>query len=158
MEAHRTEAITLLSKYLPHSDSTRLEAAIHGYVQEYVRIKQVPGTYEDEIYWTKVNDIVYNLNPYNNHHLLPQVVSGAVPVEQLLFMSPHEMCPEKWKSIMERRAYIEYKKNNFETSDAYECKKCKQRKSYVYQLQTRSADEPMTTFVTCMNCGHMFKF
>jgi transcription elongation factor S-II len=27
-----------------------------------------------------------------------------------------------------------------------------------YQLQTRSADEPMTTFVTCVNCDNRWKF
>jgi transcription elongation factor S-II len=26
------------------------------------------------------------------------------------------------------------------------------------QMQTRSADEPMTTFVTCVNCGNKWKF
>lgn len=32
------------------------------------------------------------------------------------------------------------------------------RKTTYYQMQTRSADEPMTTFVTCVNCGNRWKF
>ena len=34
------------------------------------------------------------------------------------------------------------------------CFKCKKRKCSYYQMQTRSADEPMTTFVTCLLCGN----
>ncbi|KAI6698696.1 hypothetical protein NL676_018815 [Syzygium grande] len=35
------------------------------------------------------------------------------------------------------------------TTDQFKCGRCGQRKTTYYQLQTRSADEPMTTFVTC---------
>jgi transcription elongation factor S-II len=38
------------------------------------------------------------------------------------------------------------------------CGKCKKRKCKYYQMQTRSADEPMTTFVTCMECNHRWRF
>ncbi|KAJ3487860.1 hypothetical protein NLJ89_g11672 [Agrocybe chaxingu] len=34
-------------------------------------------------------------------------------------------------------------------TDAFQCSRCKQRKCTYRQQQTRSADEPMTTFVTC---------
>lgn len=44
------------------------------------------------------------------------------------------------------------------TTDQFQCGKCKQRKCQYYQMQTRSADEPMTTFVTCVNCGNRWKF
>lgn len=40
----------------------------------------------------------------------------------------------------------------------YECNKCKQKKTFSYQLQTRSADEPMTTFIVCTICGSQWKF
>ena len=43
-------------------------------------------------------------------------------------------------------------------TDAFQCGRCKQRKTRYYQMQTRSADEPMTTFVTCTNCNHKWKF
>ncbi len=38
------------------------------------------------------------------------------------------------------------------------CGKCKSMKTTYYQMQTRSADEPMTTYVTCLNCQHKWKF
>jgi len=43
-------------------------------------------------------------------------------------------------------------------TDAFQCGRCKQRKCRYRQAQTRSADEPMTTFVTCTNCNHRWKF
>lgn len=38
------------------------------------------------------------------------------------------------------------------------CGKCGSWRTDYYQLQTRSADEPMTTFVTCFHCNHRWRF
>ena len=39
------------------------------------------------------------------------------------------------------------------------CSRCKKKsKCSYYQMQTRSADEPMTTFVTCLECDKQWKF
>ena len=39
------------------------------------------------------------------------------------------------------------------------CPKCDHGRAYFMQIQTRSADEPMTTFYKCCNqsCGHRWK-
>jgi len=42
-------------------------------------------------------------------------------------------------------------------TDQFKCYKCKKRKCTYYEMQTRSADEPMTTFVTCLSCGNRWK-
>jgi ribosomal protein S27E len=42
------------------------------------------------------------------------------------------------------------------TCTAFRCSRCKQNKTTYYQLQTRRADEGMTTFVKCVNCGHQY--
>ena len=42
-------------------------------------------------------------------------------------------------------------------TDQFKCSRCHQRRCKYYQLQTRSADEPMTTFVTCVNCGNRWR-
>lgn len=51
----------------------------------------------------------------------------------------------------------ELKKTNNPIS-RMQCGKCKFMKVAYSQAQTRSADEPMTTFCECMNCGNRWKF
>lgn len=43
------------------------------------------------------------------------------------------------------------------TSDLFRCARCNQRRVTYFQMQTRSADDPMTTFITCTNCGNRWK-
>ena len=38
-----------------------------------------------------------------------------------------------------------------------ECPECHEWKAYYEQYQTRSADEPATTFYTCASCGHKWR-
>jgi len=40
----------------------------------------------------------------------------------------------------------------------FTCGKCKGVKTTYFQMQTRSSDEPMTTFVTCLTCNNRWKF
>ena len=49
------------------------------------------------------------------------------------------------------------KANEVDYDGQFKCGKCKSVKTTYYQLQTRSADEPMTTFVTCKGCGNRWK-
>ena len=37
------------------------------------------------------------------------------------------------------------------------CPKCTNRRAYYQQLQIRSADEPMTTFYKCTECGFRWR-
>ena len=39
----------------------------------------------------------------------------------------------------------------------FTCGKCKSKKTTYYQMQTRSADEPMTSFVTCLHCQNKWR-
>ena len=53
----------------------------------------------------------------------------------------------------------EYLENPFEVVDGVlTCPKCKGEKAYTWQLQTRSGDESMTTFATCVKCSHRWTY
>ena len=76
-------------------------------------------------------------------------------------MNHQELNPKMWKELIE--AKIKRDKNLTEidmyaATDEFHCSKCKKNLCTYYQLQTRSADEPMTTFVTCLSCGNNWKF
>jgi len=42
-------------------------------------------------------------------------------------------------------------------TDLIQCRRCKQSNCAYTEVQTRSADEPMTLFVLCENCGNRWK-
>ena len=92
----------------------------------------------------------------SNKYLKSNILENNI--DNVGFLAPHKLNPSLWKAIIDKREWIEYKKKNMATTDIYLCKKCGKRKCTFYQLQTRSADEPMTTFVDCQVCGNSWKF
>jgi transcription elongation factor S-II len=50
-----------------------------------------------------------------------------------------------------------YLKEHAKTDGFYTCKKCGSKHTTYFQMQTRGADEPMTNFITCINCGNKWK-
>ncbi|CAD6888166.1 unnamed protein product [Tilletia controversa] len=112
-------------------------------------------------YRNKMRSLSLNLkaNAQLRKDLVDNVVSGA----QVVRMSPDELASDERKA--EREALQSQNLHNARgaepqqaETDAFECGRCKKRKTRYYQQQTRSADEPMTTFVTCTNCGNKWKF
>lgn len=65
-----------------------------------------------------------------------------------------------YKEVAENlNEYDQYLKNPFEVAEGVsECKKCGSKKTWSIQKQTRSSDEPMTTFTRCVQCGHQWSY
>lgn len=49
------------------------------------------------------------------------------------------------------------KQDEVQEEGVFECGKCGSKRTTYYSLQTRSADEPMTNFITCCECKHRWK-
>ncbi|EKM76347.1 hypothetical protein AGABI1DRAFT_45124 [Agaricus bisporus var. burnettii JB137-S8] len=114
-------------------------------------------------YKQKIRSLFVNLKDKNNPGFRENVISGDVPVEKLAKMTSEDMASEERKAadrkIKEENLFksLSAAEQAAET-DAFQCGRCKQRQCRYRQAQTRSADEPMTTFVTCTNCGNRWKF
>jgi len=114
-------------------------------------------------YKAKIRSLFVNLKERSNAGLRASVASGDVPAARFARMASSEMASEERraenKRIEEENFFLSLgaAEQQAET-DAFQCGRCKQRKCRYRQAQTRSADEPMTTFVTCTNCNHRWKF
>ena len=115
------------------------------------------------LYLVKAMSIYSNLKPNSyieNIDLLDKVNKGELNPYDLSFMTPSDLFPGRWKDILDKKMKVDqckYEKRTEIATDTYRCGKCGERKCTYFQLQTRSADEPMTTFVTCLNCGNRWK-
>ncbi|KAI8361762.1 transcription elongation factor S-II [Blakeslea trispora] len=114
-------------------------------------------------YKNKARSLALNLKNKANPGLRESVVSGELPVEKLCKMSVEAMASEEAQA-RDRKLAEEalFKARGAESAqaetDMFKCGKCGGRKCTYFQMQTRSADEPMTTFVTCVLCGNHWKF
>ena len=158
---NRDNVIDEFNKILKNkSKSKKLENSIYDYSLNFANDNDLNDNLDD-IYNHKMNDIINNLNKKSdlkNDYLFDAIKSNSIDISDVVELSPDKLFPNKWKSIIDKIKYIEYKKKNMATTDIFECKKCGKRKCTFYQLQTRSADEPMTTFVNCLVCGSSWKF
>ena len=134
-----------------------LEIGIFEYSCEYLKHKESNPCYLNQIYNTKYNELCRALN-INNTYIIKGLTDGSIDVSDLPYIRLHMLNKEKWDPVIKRLEHIEFKKNNMATTDIYQCRKCKMRKCTIRQMQTRSADEPMTTFVKCVECGTEWKF
>jgi len=109
------------------------------------------------IYMNKFKMIFHNLK---NDIIVEKLKQNVIKPHEVSFLTHVELLPEKWKQeIQDKKFRLE---NKFfpkieASTDNFTCGKCKSKACTYYQLQTRSADEPMTTFVTCTQCGNRWK-
>uniref|UniRef100_A0A6C0AZ93 TFIIS-type domain-containing protein n=1 Tax=viral metagenome TaxID=1070528 RepID=A0A6C0AZ93_9ZZZZ len=120
-------------------------------------VKKWENIYFVQLYIDKLRMIYNNLK---NPKVLDLIISKKIKPHKLAFMTHQEILPEKWNILIED---LKIKNQNKYTpkveasTDNFTCYKCKSKECSYYQLQTRSADEPMTTFVTCIKCGNRWK-
>lgn len=133
---------------------------------EYTRLKMIEYELEDDedneqsIMIDKLEDLIRNMNSdiLGNQHFLNKILSHEIPSNMVAFMKPEEIYPENWDTFLKQQKLRKSLAEDVIVSSSHWCKRCKGNKCTVYQMQTRSADEPMTNFVTCLDCGHEYKY
>lgn len=136
----------------PEEMASELEEAI------YAEFKNTDMKYKN-----RIRSRVANLKDPKNPTLRGNYMCGAITAQRLAKMTPEEMASDEMKKIREK--FVKEAINDAQLAtvqgtktDLLKCGKCKKRNCTYNQLQTRSSDEPMTTFVMCNECGNRWKF
>ena len=120
-------------------------------------IKKWDNPYFVQLYLDRLKSIFVNLK---NEKLLDKIKTDEITAQKLAFMTHQEMNEDIWKELLDKKMKRDANKytNNIQAStDMFTCRKCKSKRCTYYELQTRSADEPSTIFVTCLECGKNWK-
>lgn len=97
-----------------------------------------------------------------NKIICDKIYTGEITIKEFVELSSEDMKSEKQK--LEEKKIVEDSINSSRQvcteaeTTMFKCGRCQKKQCTYYQLQTRSCDEPMTTFVKCTNCGYNWKF
>ena len=141
--------------------STNIEKGVYNWAIQHASknniVKKWSNPFFVTLYIDRLRSVYINLKKPN---VVELILEKTIPAKDLAFMTHQEICPDKWKKLIEDKKVRDkqkYEPNIEASTDNFTCNKCKSKKCTYYQLQTRSADEPMTTFVTCLECGKRWK-
>ena len=111
------------------------------------------------IYKMRARKILSNFDETSyvqNTELFKLFKDGTINMDELSAMNTYELFPSIWRDQFEKQKIREKKQeegNRNMATDMFLCTRCSKRQCTYYEMQTRSADEPMTIFITCVNCG-----
>ncbi|KAF7458209.1 transcription elongation factor A TFIIS [Cryptosporidium felis] len=139
--------------------AAEIEAVLH---REYI----VKGENSIRDYNLQLKTIKWNLSDLKNPELNSKLYVGKITPEEIAKMQSKEMASDAKQKEREKHKQESLEacqsdwdlRNLIQKEGQFTCGKCKTNKTTYYQMQTRSADEPMTTFVRCLNCGNRWKF
>jgi len=147
--------------------SRKIEKSIYNYTIDLSKEKNILRRWDNiifkKLYISKIRSIYTNLKSdsyIQNKDFLQKIKSDDFNINNISKLSVYDIYPENWRDLImikSKRDKIKYEFKPESMSSQYVCRKCKSRETSYYEVQTRSADEPMTQFITCLNCYNHWK-
>ena len=167
-DKYRIKCVNKINEYMENERLSRnIEKGIYNYMISYSKENNITRKWDNPIffnlYFSKIRSICLNLNKESfikNEYLIDKIKKGDIKGEDVAKLSVYDINPNNWKKIIDekmKRDKIKYELKPEAMTDQYKCRKCGSRKCSYYEMQTRSADEPMTQFFTCIDCDNRWK-
>jgi transcription elongation factor S-II len=164
----RNKVIYKLNKYIDNiSLSRKFEQSFYNYVIEKSIKNNITRSWDNNIfknmYFLKIISFYNNLNPdsyVNNLDFLDRIISKEITPGNITKLHLYDINPNSWKELINKKIKSDKIKNELKPNamtNLYQCGRCKSRECSYYEVQTRSADEPMTQFITCLNCNNRWR-
>ena len=167
-DKYRTKTVEKINSYVNNIQKSRnIEKGIYNALIEYCIENNIPRQWKNTIfinlYFSKIRSICVNLNKdsyIKNNYLIEQINNNKIDAENISKLSVYDVYPDNWRVMIDakiKRDKIKYELKPEAMTDQYKCRRCGSRKCSYYEMQTRSADEPMTQFFTCLDCQNRWK-
>jgi transcription elongation factor S-II len=165
----RELCITKFNTLLNDIESCKvIEDSIYRYSISQSELKgiepNIDNKYFKRIYVNKIITLYNNLDKdsyIKNTTFLDRLKDKDFDLTYIAFLTPQEIHKDHWKKYLDRQSandeFLYSRTAGIRTSE-YKCGRCKERNCTYYQLQVRCSDEPMTTFINCLNCGNRWSF
>lgn len=157
----------LVGDHCNESDLLLLEMGIYNASLDEAKRRMVPLTWEHStfkwVYGMIAKRTASNFQPdsyVQNTDLIARWKDGEFTLDMIGHWSPYDLKPSHWKDLKDqqfRRDKRILEGNLAMATDRFRCSRCQKKMCTYYELQTRSADEPMTIFISCVNCGKQWK-
>ena len=144
-----------------------IEKGIYNYTIDTAKSRNITRLWDDRVfynlYMNKCISIYSNLSIdsyIQNNYLLKNILEKKIDPESIANLSVYDIFPDNWKDLMDKKSKMDelkYKLKPEAMTDQFKCRKCYSRSCSYYEVQTRSADEPMTQFITCLDCKNRWK-
>lgn len=139
----RGHVLCKLKSVLSTKKAENVEKSIYNYTIQYASTHNIEKSWEDRVF-----SHVYKLKGCHvldmlNTDIIEKIENKELSSRDIAFMSNSENNENVPESEIQ--------------DGIFQCRKCGSKKTTYYSLQTRSADEPMTNFITCVNCKHRWK-
>jgi len=155
--------VELFSEYLSAEEMNMFErciynGAVHSAVQRHVGKSWAHQPFI-ELYSRYAKHITANFHPKSyvgNTELYERYRAGEITFKDISEMDTYQLFEGRWTESFSQQQVREKRQlegNKAMATDQFLCKRCFKRECTYYEMQTRSADEPMTIFITCLNCG-----
>ena len=163
----KTEAFILSEIINDHKITTNLERGVYNFTIWKAKQRHEPCTWDNinfvNIYKNKLKQVCANLIPscyVHNQNLIHKLKKGEYYPHEIAFLPPNKLYPERWEKIVQeknKRDAVISEIDFGQATEQFTCARCKGTKTTYYTMQTRSADEAETVFITCLQCGRRWR-
>ena len=137
------------------------EKGVFNYTIRECNFKKLVKKWENptftQIYIDRLRMVFNNIS---SPTIVDGLISGDILPQSVAFMTHQEIQPDKWNPLIDKKTKRDASKCDKKigaSTAMFTCSRCKSKNCTYYEMQTRSADEPATIFITCLNCDNHWR-
>lgn len=128
-------------------------------LQRFIQNEKIVNSVEKSINEMSENETLYKDILYNVLSALNEGTNSQEVIAQLKSKRLGWNHPDFDEVAFKQKEQDDFTISPFQVEEGVlKCPKCGGCKTFSYSKQTRSADEPMTTFANCVKCNHKWQY